>query len=264
MDPKKKKMMEALVKYYTEVLDDDLRNYIMKNRDIYFTDEKLEEIEDKFFGYFSDEIYTAETDFEFIREHENDTVTLDKRKKIMFFNEWAVPAYWYKPGMSKKQVEENISHYKSIWYNLGAGEIHYPLLESWHSLKEWHWEFKDEALARMERDLECCDTEDALILTGMMDMRSSVFLVQQEYPTKIRRIIEIKNQREDDKEKYADVTLELYDGSICRVCCHRNINGSSHGMTALDNKGFPMMSSRDEKLIAREVFGLPKQDGSNT
>ena len=256
MDAKKKKMMEALVKYYTEVLDDDLRNYIMKNRDIYFTDEKLEEIEDKISYLFSDDLFDAETDFDYIKIHKNDTVTLNKRKKIMFFNEWAVPAYWYKPGMSKKQVEENISRYKRIWYDIGADEIHYPLLESWHSLKEWRGEFKDETLAQMERDLECCDTEDALILADMMDMESSVFLVQQEYPTKIRRIIEITNRREDDKEKYADVTLELYDGSICMVCCHRNINGSSHGMTALDNKGFPMMSSRDEKLIAKEVFGL--------
>ena len=254
MEKELRKILEALVRYECKDLDDDLKKHIQKSRNMYFTEETLEDLADTIRIKMADDIYTAEADLDYIDEHKEDAVTLDKRKKVMYFNDQPLPAYWYKPGMRKKEVEYNIDFYRDTWLMMGAGDVTYPLLESWHPLDEWKKDFPEEYFSQMERDLECGDTADAQTLVSMRVCGFSVFQVKEDYPAKIRKILEITNRHKKGDVVYADLTLDLYNGSTRKVRCHKNRSGSSFGIESIDGKGFPMMTRKDDDLIAKALF----------
>lgn len=259
MDTQKKKLAKILLECYGDFDNEKTETYLKDHLEDYFSESFFDDFEGKVKWDIHDLVYAAKRNMDFEEEHVNDTVTLDKRKKMMYFNDNGVPAYWYKPGMSKKEINENLQEYKGIWANADFADFKYPLLETWHPLSEWKKGFTEDMFAKMERDLECEDTDDARNLAAMRWSGNNVWRVQQDYPTKIKKILKIENRRETNEEKFADITLLLYDDSTCKVEVHTSNTGRFQGMKSLGDRGFPPMTQRDDELIEKEVFGFVRE-----
>ncbi|MBQ9154990.1 MAG: hypothetical protein IJ130_14405 [Solobacterium sp.] len=236
--------------------DAGLRLYLEEHIDTYFGNGFFDDLEQHIGWQIDDILCRCEEDMRYDKAHRNDTVRLDQRRRMMLFNDHAVPAYWYEENMDSSEIESQLRAYRMLWKDLDFTEITYPCLETWCPLEEWNRKYSTEMLEKMERDLERHDNEEAEVLYRLYIRHSDVSSIHEYYPFRIREILSIDHRIEDEKENSADIRLKLYDGSVIAVNVHRDRNGWSHGMTALDPEGFPYMTERDEKLIAEEVFGI--------
>ena len=252
----KQELVNQLIDFYGDGDISEVKQYLNANFDNYFDEDFFCELENKVSWMIHDAIQRAEDDLDFQKEHVTDVVRLDKDSSKMYFNDNGVPAYWYNKKMSESEIKDQLNEFRQMWFSDGLPDYTYPMLEHWHSLKEWQKEFREEELARMERDLECQDNESAKILASLYECRIDVWQVRYEYPNKIKRILKVENKYTDKEgTSYADVTLKLYNNSQCKVRVYATKGGGFRGMTSLGRNGFPMMTDADNKRIEREVFG---------
>lgn len=250
----KKELIDVLMREFDIEMPEETRKHIDKNFDRYFEDSFIDDLKNTISWKFDAIQYDAESDMEFEKAHENDKVELVKEARVMWFNDSAVPAYWYTENMSEEEISDRLSSYRHQWIKSGAGPVKYPELEQWHELHEWEREFTSEQLEKMERDLECCDTDDAQTLNFLRMMNTPVSMIMYQYPQKIDRILEVTNKFESDNgTRYANIKILLRDGTTCDIRAHASKNGSSAGMEAI-GKGFPIMTDQDNKKIEEEVF----------
>lgn len=260
----KEKLIKHLLREFMEPYDEKLASYILDNPDRYFDDEFLDDLKDKVGWIIIEEINRADSDAEYAWKHLNDTVTLDKARGEMHFNDFVTPAYWYRSMMSEEEINRRLSFFKTVW--AGADyrkDLKYPILMSWHDMSEWEAVFgKDYPFNRMERDLECCDTEEAKELYEAYTSGYAVFRIEDIYPYKLKKVVNVKNMWTDDGgDTHADMTLKLRDGTQCTVSVTLSKYGRITGVRALGPKGFPLMTERDNRLIIKEGFGKEPEIG---
>ena len=243
-------MLKNLIEVFGEDFSDELKKYVLKNTDYYLNEDKMNNLR----YIIRDTLYDAENDLDYQEQHKDDKVTLNRRTKMMYFNKMPLPAYWYKPGMSKKEVDAHLEEYRDLWEDLEFGEIQYPMMETWHSLNEWNHEYSLDEIREMEETLEKNDTDSAHLLTELRMYRTPVYNLRHRYPIKIKEIIKTDNYRIDDDELCADMDLLLFNNEICPIIARYSIKGHSHGMTARGKKGFPSMTDDDEKLVEETFF----------
>lgn len=240
-------------------LDADMTDFIRENPERYFTDETIRNIMYALSSEMRSDIDKAVSDYTFDKEHENNVVRLDRDNKLMFFDDDPMPAYWYKEGMNDKEVEQNLKEYREVWADLNFKEgVKRPLFELWNKGNGWLREtsfFPNTApfLDKMERDLECADTEEAKALHDAFVLRLVPYAVRDIYPFKIDEILAVENRKVIDGEQAADITMRLTDGSICSITATGE-NGRCLGMSALGERGFPWMTDRDRALIEKALF----------
>lgn len=196
---------------------------------------------------------------EYEQEHINDVLRFDKETTTMFFNETALPAYWYNKGMSEEKIEETLKEYRSYWADLGyKSNIRYPIIEILGKLDELKQEnVGEQLLERMEKDLERLDTDEAIGLYHMMTDDQSIRWILEKYPDKLKDAV-IKGYigegtvQWDIGLKFFLVDLILKDGEIVPV--RLGINGRGiRSTTAIGERGFPRMTDADEAIILRRL-----------
>lgn len=256
MGKSRKEIIKDLIDFFEIEITEETMNYLEQHFDEYFDDEFFDELRRHSVWSIDDAIQYAANELEFIKEHSQDTVTLDKKKKTMSFNGHEVPAYWYEKDMPQEEIDEQLFEYRKMWLYAGLPKYKYPLLEGWQPLKEWEKEYPQEFLQRMEKDLENPNTEDGMTLQVLRGRGLDPHQVIYDYPNKLKKILKIENKDVDkDGFQSADVTVRIYDGSQCKIHIHASKDGSFRGISAIGRKGFPMFTDRDHRIIEREVFG---------
>lgn len=267
----KEKTVKFLLRTFMDPYDESLANYILEHPEDYFDEEFLDDLKDKIEWLVVEEIDRAESAANYEWSHINDNVTLDRTRGEMHFKkgkigykECVVPAYWYRGNMSEEEINRKLSFYKKVWADVDyADDVKYPILMSWHNMREWESTFgKDYPFHKMERDLECCDTEEAKELYEAYTSGYAVFRIEDIYPYKLKKVVNVKNMWTDDGgDTHADMTLKLRDGTQCTVSVTLSKYGRITGMRALGPKGFPLMTERDNRLIIKEGFGKEPEIG---
>lgn len=243
-----KEIVLKLIEYFIpEASDDDelFMQYLIEHLDSYFGYSFLEQFRDSLKWRVIDCVQKTREDYAFMTDTTHQ-VYLDSQKKEIHFGEYVLPAYWYKEEMPEKEVVETLLRYKHIWKKLDYGEIHFPLLEDWHSLSAWREQYSELLLCRMEKDLEAGTEEDALRLYYLYSRRAGMREIERVYPDKIKQILSISNQTNSEEGRTADLTILLYDGSKCSVRVGTDNNGRYCSTTALTKPGFPLFTDHDQ------------------
>ena len=247
-----KNLVKALVKLFGEDFPEETCNYLINNAEEYISEDS--EVYENIRYIARDLLYKAEDDLEYDKLAEKNTVSLDRKTKTMYFNEIALPAYWYHPGMKTSEVNAKLKEYHNLWRTLDFDDVKYPEMEAWHSLDDWLHDYTEEEIKAMEKTLERNDTDEAILLNDLKDMGMSVYALKDHYPVKIDTVESVDNYRIVDKELCGDATLSLFNGETCKVSMHYSINGHSEGMSALGKKGFPYMTDIDRKILEEAFF----------
>lgn len=276
-----KDVFKKMFKVFTEV-DEETIEYIFKNPERFFDEETVSDIGYEIGYKLSDVAAAAEYEMAIKEKKTKYDVHFDKRRKMLVFNDFEVPAYWYSPGMKKKEIDEYIDIYFDLFIDNNFSPFKYPLLEDWHPLEEWKEHYKDETiLKKMEKDLERDDTEDAHDLKDLFYRRTDIHAIERNYPSKVKEVENVSNFRIEPfkygkdtgwetEEIHGDVELVLTSGEKIKVDVHYDVKGHSHGMTSIDKKGFPYMTDKDEEkikdafwtaLIGKEKYQEKKREG---
>ena len=252
-----KELILQLLKYYDPDACEDpaFMQYLTERIETYFDHSFFWELEETIKWKVEDSIQSARNDYEFISESSH-SVTLIPDEKLMRFGDYNVPAYWYKGGMQKKDIDDELLRYKRIWEKNGYGEMAYPLLQDWYPIDIWRKYYSETFLTRMEGDLEAGTSKEAMRLYYLYSRRASMRENERSYPDKIKRIITISNRSESGKEITADLHLLLYDDKECSVRVKTNRHGNLCSTTALTKPGFPLFTDHDEEMIQQALFDV--------
>lgn len=255
MEDKKRKLIDAFLTFFDFTPSEEVMARIDTDLEDVLDSDFFEDIDLRFKWRLEDALDAISQKIEFEEEHKNDIVTLNQKKKIMYFNSHGVPAYWYSKDMTDDEIAYELSQYRRLWFDSGFVKFKYPLLETWASLDLWETYYKNPAdLQRMEKELERGDTDQARKLQSLRDCGFNIGRLYKVYPDKIKSIHNIHNRSTVNNEDAADITLELYNGENCDVRVRANKWGII-GMTALGPRGFPCMTDSDNQMIIKEVFG---------
>ena len=255
MRKNRKEIIKDLVDFFRIEVSDEEMNYIDQHFDEYFNNNFFKELFSSYAGRIEDIIAYAKYELDILKETEKNSVTFNPEKRTISFDGNEVPAYWYEKGMSDEQIREFLRKYKNMWIEAGFPVYKYPMLEEWYPLYAWEKEFSEDVLRHMERDLENPKSEDAKILIKLFLQKVAPDYVVYEYPSNIQKIIKIENETVDENgTRYADITMKIRDNKQRKVRVFATSDGSFRGMTALNHKGFPVMTSRDIRIIEKEVF----------
>ena len=194
-------------------------------------------------------------DFEYQLEHENESLVLDQQNKQMLYNGTAVPAYWYNEDMTQKEIDDHLKEYRSLWADAQFEEITYPVLQGMHVLRKLQKDGRitEKLLQKMESDLERMETEEARALYDMLQNNVTIYTLLDNYPDKLTDVSDITfigkgvDKFCPDGSMY-ETTLVLKDGEkvpVKLIVDRRSICS----MTSLGERGFPMLTKNDEKLI---------------
>ena len=194
-------------------------------------------------------------DFEYQLEHENESLVLDQQNKQMLYNGTAVPAYWYNEDMTQKEIDDHLKEYRSLWADAQFEEITYPVLQGMHVLRKLQKDGRitEKLLQKMESDLERMETEEARALYDMLQNNVTIYTLLDNYPDKLTDVSDITfigkgvDKFRPDGSMY-ETTLVLKDGEkvpVKLIVDRRSICS----MTSLGERGFPMLTKNDEKLI---------------
>lgn len=229
------------------------KQYLKERIESYFDYSFFREMEETLKWKVDDSLQKARNDYDFLTESSH-PVSVEPAEKTMRFGEYTVPAYWYKDGMPKKEIDDTLLHYKRIWENTGYDEMVYPLLQDWYPLHEWRDEYSEPLLAKMEIDLESGTSKEAMRLYCLYSRRADMWEIDRVYPDKIKRILSISNRSGSGKERTAELHLLLYDGRECSVRVGTDSQGRHCSTTALTSPGFPMFTDQDDVLIQQALF----------
>ena len=248
-------LMLQLVKYFDPDVYDDpaFMQYLMERLESYFDYSFFREMEETLKWKVEDSVQNAWNDYNFITESSH-PVSVEPAEKTMCFGKYTVPAYWYKDGMPRKEIEDTLLRCKRIWENTGFGEMAYPVLQDWHPLDRWREKYREPFLARMEKDLESGTSKEAMRLYCQYSRRAFIWEIDRVYPDKIKRIISISNRSGSGKERTADLQLLLHNGQECSVRVGTDSQGRHFSTTALTAPGFPLFTDQDDELIHQALF----------
>ena len=191
-------------------------------------------------------------------KHRDDVLELDRETGTMKFNNDSVPAYWYNPEMSEDEIAGHLKEYRKIWSGLGYGEVRYPVLESFGKLFELEeYGVSETLLKKMERDLECLDTDEAQRLFQMMVSDKSPFDILEEYPDKLKDVLVYRYLGTKPESFYHGyefylIDLILKDGGSVQVEVGV-IGNNVRSVSAVGAKGFPILTPGDEELIIKRI-----------
>lgn len=251
---KETELILQLVKYFDPNTCDDsaFMQYMTERLDSYFDYSFYREMEETLKWKVNDSLQSARNDYDFMTESSH-PVSVVQEEKTMRFGNYSVPAYWYKDGMPKKEIDDTLLRYKRIWENTGYDEMVYPLLQDWYPLHEWRDEYSEPLLAKMEIDLESGTSKEAIRLYCLYSRRADMWEIDRVYPDKIKRILSISNRSGSGKERTAELHLLLYDGRECSVRVGTDSQGRHCSTTALTSPGFPMFTDQDDELIQQAL-----------
>ncbi len=249
-----KELILQLVKYYAPKTCDDaaFMQYLSERINSYFDYFFYREMEETIKWKVDDCLQSARDDYGFMSDPSH-PVSLVPEEKIMRFGKYTVPAYWYKDGMKKTEIDDTFLRYKRIWEKTGYGEMVYPLLQDWYPLELWREKYSESLLSGMEKDLESGTTEDAMKLYYLYSRRAGMREIYRVYPNKIKQIISISNRSGSGKEIKADLHLLLYNGRECSVRVGTDSQGRLCSTTALTAPGFPLFTDKDDELIQQAL-----------
>ena len=243
-----------LIEYFApdQVEDSSFMKYLTERLDSYFDYSFYREMEEKLKWKVDDSLQSARNDYDFMTESSH-PVSVVPAEKIMRFGNYSVPAYWYKDGMSKKEIDDTLLRYKRIWENNGYDEMVYPLLQDWYPLHKWRDKYSEPLLAKMEIDLEAGTSKEAMRLYYLYSRRADMWEIDRVYPDKIKRILSISNRSGSGKEITADIQLLLFNGRECSIRVGTDSQGRHCSTTALTAPGFPQFTDQDDELIQQAL-----------
>lgn len=247
-------ILQLVQAFDPEAYDDPVfMQYLKERMDSYFDYSFFREMEETLKWRVEEGLQSARNDYDFLAESSH-PVSVEPAEKTMRFGEYTVPAYWYKDGMPRKEIEDTLLRCKRIWENTGFGEMAYPVLQDWHPLDRWREKYREPFLARMEKDLESGTSKEAMRLYCQYSRRAFIWEIDRVYPDKIKRIISISNRSGSGKERTADLQLLLHNGKECSVRVGTDSQGRHFSTTALTAPGFPLFTDQDDELIHQALF----------